>query len=629
MLRNKSHLKTHGGNLTSLIKLGRRLKTIKRQTFKKRYGNLLSLMEVEVSSPAITAFAQYYDSPLRCFTFQDFQLAPTIEEFEHILGMPLEDTTPYQHLEHHASIATIAAIMKLHPKELEDRLVTRNQVRGLTQGFLEQHLHYLAEGEDWETFMDVLALTVYGIVLFPKVEGFVDYTAIDVFVAKKTRSENPVTAVLADVYGTMSFCHERKGKKILCCLSALYLWMTARLCKRSGDIRRPMEDPSHQGLKDKGGNEWAQFFASLNGGKVRWRLPWLETKPSIHYCSPFSNVPLIGTRYCINYNPILVQRQFGRPMKGAPSPEYLTTLFIYYEDGHFTEILRKVRSAWENVMRAEKDIRLGVMDDKINYHKWIWERVKEVKLPFKPIVHQLANEGPSQELESDEVKQLKIEMEKLREQNDKLGKELQTARNDLVDMRNDKEEKAQAYEEIVKSQKAERVYAFQLKQDLLTASKELAMRMEEKNSALEEGKQWRLLYEEAKRDKREALKRLREAQVQVEKAGHEMKEMALSFETDMNQERWKLAKAEEEHRSMIKQMEEYIEEQEEAVNHWKGNFSQLAMLANGAIEDIPKMVLDAEATTHFCNPPPEIMLFINHCKLLVGEMKAFTARARK
>ncbi|BAT73743.1 hypothetical protein VIGAN_01126700 [Vigna angularis var. angularis] len=240
MLRNKSHLKTHGGNLTSLIKLGRRLKTIKRQTFKKRYGNLLSLMEVEVSSPAITAFAQYYDSPLRCFTFQDFQLAPTIEEFEHILEMPLEGTTPYQHLEHHASIPTLATIIKIHPKELEDRLVTRNQVHGLTQGFLEQHLHYLAEGEDWETFMDVLALAVYGIVLFPKVEGFVDYTAIDVFVAKKTRSENPVTAVLADVYGTMSFCHERKGKKILCCLSALYVWMTARLCKGRviSDVRR-------------------------------------------------------------------------------------------------------------------------------------------------------------------------------------------------------------------------------------------------------------------------------------------------------------------------------------------------------------------------------------------------------
>ncbi|KOM43245.1 hypothetical protein LR48_Vigan05g084900 [Vigna angularis] len=254
------------------------------------------------------------------------------------------------------------------------------------------------------------------------------------------------------------------------------------------------------------------------------------------------------------------------------------------------------------------------------------------------------------------MKELKVEVEKLREMNARLGKELRTTRNDFVDMRNDKEEKAQAYEEIVRNQKAERDYTFRWKQDLAAASKELAMRVKEKNAALEEGKQWKHLYEEAKRDKREALKRLREAQVQVERAGHEMKEMAMSFEANMNQERWKLAKAEEEHRTMIKQMEEYIEEQEErwrsmefeeshqalvkrmedhiveqeeAVKHWKGSFSQLAMLANGAIEDIPKMVLDAEASTHFCSPLEEIKLFINHCKCLVGEMKSFIARAQE
>ncbi|XP_047180670.1 uncharacterized protein LOC124847264 [Vigna umbellata] len=308
--------------------------------------------------------------------------------------------------------------------------------------------------------MDVLALTMYGIVLFPRIEDFVDYTAIDVFVARKTRSENPVTVVLAEVYGTMSFCHERKGKKILCCVSALYVWMTARFFKGTVNIQRPSEDLSCRGLTNKEGSEWARFFASLNGGKIKWRLPWLELKQPIQHCGRFPNVPLIGARYGINYNPLLVQRQFGYPMKGAPSLDYLTAFFIYYGDGHCTEMLRKVRSAWENVMRAEKDLRLGVMDDKVNYHTWIWERVKEIKLPFKPIVDQLANEGRSQELESEEVKQLKIEMEELREKNARLEKELQTLRNDFVHMRNDKEEKAQAYEEIVKSQKAERVYTF-------------------------------------------------------------------------------------------------------------------------------------------------------------------------
>ncbi|KOM52219.1 hypothetical protein LR48_Vigan09g087800 [Vigna angularis] len=258
-------------------------------------------------------------------------------------------------------------------------------------------------------------------------------------------------------------------------------------------------------------------------------------------------------------------------------------------------------------------------------------------------------------LESEEVKQLKAEVEKLRVRNARLENELQKARNDFVDMRNDNEEKSRAYENIVKSQKAERDYTFRVKQDLAAASKDLSTRVNEKNVALEEGRQWKQLYEEAKRDKREALKRLREAQVQVQESGHQMKEMATSFQAELNQERWKLAEAEGEYRAMLKQMEDYIEEKEErwrsmefeerhqalikrmkehiaeqetTVKHWKESFSQLAALANGAIEDIPRMVLEAEASTHFYSLPVEIGLFINHCKRLIDEMKSLITRAR-
>ena len=34
--------------------------------------------------------------------------------------------------------------------------------------------------------MDVLALTVYGVMLFPNIEDFVDYTTIDIFIASNT-----------------------------------------------------------------------------------------------------------------------------------------------------------------------------------------------------------------------------------------------------------------------------------------------------------------------------------------------------------------------------------------------------------------------------------------------------------
>ncbi|KOM34854.1 hypothetical protein LR48_Vigan02g100400 [Vigna angularis] len=92
------------------------------------------------------------------------------------------------------------------------------------------------------------------------------------------------------------------------------------------------------------------------------------------------------------------------------------------------------------------------------------------------------------------------------------------------------------------------------------------------------------------------------------------------------EERWRSMEFEERHQALIKRMKEHIAEQETAVKHWKESFSQLASLANGAIEDIPRMVSEAEASTHFYSPPVEIELFINHCKRLIDEMKSLITR---
>jgi len=222
-LKKKLSIKVNESNLTGLRELGGKLKTIQRDAFRKKFGNLLGLLEVEVQVPVLTALAQYYDPPLRCFTFSNFQLVPTIEEFEKILDLPLEGKAPYKHLEQHASMPVLAKLMKIPLVKLEGKIVSRKGARGFPQKFLEAYLRQLADKKDWETFMDVLAMVIYGVLLFPNVEYFVDYVAVDVFIASKTRSENPVTTILADVFGTLDLCSEkRKGKMLCCCQCYMY-----------------------------------------------------------------------------------------------------------------------------------------------------------------------------------------------------------------------------------------------------------------------------------------------------------------------------------------------------------------------------------------------------------------------
>ena len=64
---------------TKQKKLGQLMGQLQWQAFRKAYGKIWDLAMVEVSTEAIASLAQYYDQPLRCFTFGDFQQSPMVE----------------------------------------------------------------------------------------------------------------------------------------------------------------------------------------------------------------------------------------------------------------------------------------------------------------------------------------------------------------------------------------------------------------------------------------------------------------------------------------------------------------------------------------------------------------------
>lgn len=65
--------------------LGARLDMGHNDDFKETYGNVLGIMNTEVNITNVHTLVQFYDPLLRYFTFQDYQLVPTLEEYSHIL----------------------------------------------------------------------------------------------------------------------------------------------------------------------------------------------------------------------------------------------------------------------------------------------------------------------------------------------------------------------------------------------------------------------------------------------------------------------------------------------------------------------------------------------------------------
>lgn len=51
----------------------------------------------------------------------------------------------------------------------------------------------------------MIALAIYGIILFLNLDGFIDMTAINIFLTR-----NPIPTLLADVYYYLSWRHAKK-----------------------------------------------------------------------------------------------------------------------------------------------------------------------------------------------------------------------------------------------------------------------------------------------------------------------------------------------------------------------------------------------------------------------------------
>jgi len=118
-------------------------------------------------------------------------------------------------------------IMKVHAAKLEGKMILKGNSKGFLQGFLEGHLHQLADNEIGETFINVLALTLYGVMLFLSIDNFIDFLA-NVFIACKVNAESPITIVLDDVNGNLNLCYDSKRKK-LCILLVLYVWFISHV----------------------------------------------------------------------------------------------------------------------------------------------------------------------------------------------------------------------------------------------------------------------------------------------------------------------------------------------------------------------------------------------------------------
>ncbi|KAH1257160.1 hypothetical protein GmHk_03G007190 [Glycine max] len=473
-------VKVKSPDTTSIKELGRLMEPLQMQAFRKTYGKILELTIAEVSIEAIASLTQYYDQPLRCFTFGDFQLVPTIEEFEEILGCPLGGRKPYLSSGCLPSLSRIATVVKDSARGLDRIKQTRNGIAGLPQKYLEDKARGMANQGEWVPFMDVLALLIFGVVLFPNVDGLVGLAAIDAFLAYHHSKESPVVAVLADLFDTFDRRCEKSSARIICCLPALCVWLVSHLFQQ--DTRHPCPLLSHRSCTEKRRMDWDQLLAGIGSRTISWFPRWKEGKEGVLFsCGRYPNIPLVGTRGCINYNPTLAIRQLGYPMRGAPTEESMSPFLVRDLGAQNSKTIQRIHKAWETPLRKDQELR-GIRNGIIGgYHEWLKVRIRGLDWLAKLKVVSKENfEAPK---EDEEVQALKSELGKAKLAKEKFKLAATHVRKECAGLREENAITARALERETKRARKEEYGRNKFRGALWGSNNELKLRREERDQS--------------------------------------------------------------------------------------------------------------------------------------------------
>ncbi|MFQ6651423.1 hypothetical protein Gotur_023765 [Gossypium turneri] len=224
-----------------------------KQLFYSNYGDLPYLLDVRVDKRLFRALAQYWNPAYSCFTFGKVDLVPTVEEY-----------------------TTLLRCLRIQVDKVYSRAAN-------VPTFLKKLMCITGMSEQWKR-VDIFALSIYGLVVFPKALGHVDEAVSDLF-DRLDKGVTPVPAILAETF-------------------------------------------------------------SLQEDDVEWKAPWMVPDEILYRCGDFDWVPLLRIWGAVKYTPLLVLRQY-RSRQFIPGTHGLAQCEFSYKDDNYNRKIREISNAWK------------------------------------------------------------------------------------------------------------------------------------------------------------------------------------------------------------------------------------------------------------------------------------------
>ncbi|XP_052878905.1 uncharacterized protein LOC128285459 [Gossypium arboreum] len=283
-----------------------------KQLFYYNYSDLPYLLDVKVDKYLFWALAQFWNPAYSCFTFGGVDLVPTVEEYMALLNCPkIQADRAYSRP---VNIPPFLKKLMNTTGMSEQWVAARIKQKGDSKYIPWRNLRDLIFAHpDSKKRVDVFALSLYGLILFPKALGHIDEAVLDLF-DRLDKGTTPVSAILAETFRSLNACRRAGEGRFIGCVQLLLAWfhshfwkvkkVSYRVFSKDYSSLRELVAPSRR--DDISEEKWIAILQNLRVEDIEWRAPWLIPDEILYRCDDFDWVPLAGIWGAVGYAPLMV-----------------------------------------------------------------------------------------------------------------------------------------------------------------------------------------------------------------------------------------------------------------------------------------------------------------------------------
>ncbi|KAL4383767.1 hypothetical protein GQ457_15G016490 [Hibiscus cannabinus] len=349
-----------------------------KQLFFKKYGDLPYLLDISIDKVLFRALAQFWNPAYNCFTFGSVDLMPTIEEYLSLIKCPrMQIDNPY--LKAPSSPAFQRKLSKITGKD-EQWIAPRIKAKGGTQCIAWKFIQELIQAQrEPVKQVDLLALSIYGLVIFPKSLGYIDDAVVELF-SSLHAGVNPVPTMLAETFQSLTACKKAGEGRFIGCAQLLLAWFHSHFWKPEKTTYRacfenysPLQDlastPRQENIPHQ---KWMSILQNLQEKDVIWKASWFFPENIIYRCEGFDWVPLLGIWGASGYVPLLVSRQY-RSRQFIPATRGIATCEFAYGSRDYKKAVeiqgeKDKANHWEKRYRETSSRRLA-LEQELTKHR--------------------------------------------------------------------------------------------------------------------------------------------------------------------------------------------------------------------------------------------------------------------